>query len=52
MLVANCHEPENQCSSQFATDYPALDRFREQIQLMMQDRTGIATLDGLKANLR
>lgn len=50
--LANYNQPENHCRTQFETDYPSLSEFRLEIERMMQNRCGSATLLGSKANDR
>jgi hypothetical protein len=44
--LANWDEPDNCCSVGFETDYPSLNAFREEIDWMLQNRTGSAILHG------
>ena len=44
--LVNYYEPSIRCSTRFQTDYPAVGRFRVEIERMMQDRTGRAVLEG------
>lgn len=44
--LADYDQPEVCCMTLFETDYPAPDRFREEIERMMSRRTGEAVLAG------
>jgi hypothetical protein len=44
--LANWDEPDNRCSTRFETHYPSLAAFREEIERMLHNRTGSATLYG------
>jgi hypothetical protein len=45
--LANYYEPQNRCRSCFATDYPALGRFRDELAGMMRKECQQATLVGI-----
>ena len=52
VYLANYHEPANRCQTIFQTDYPSLIEFKAQIERMIKDRYGVATLGGAKTNDR
>jgi hypothetical protein len=52
VYLANFYAPENRCQTLFDTDYPSLERFKNQIERMMCNRCGTATLEGMKTNFR
>lgn len=49
ICLRDYNAPANYCQTQFRTDYPALDAFREQIEAMMRKEASSATLNGFSA---
>jgi hypothetical protein len=44
--LADYYGPVNRCSTHFGTDYPSVDRFKDEIERMIRDRAGRAVLLG------
>lgn len=44
--LADYDATDNRCAVILITDYPAIERFRQEIERMMRDRTGCAVLLG------
>lgn len=49
LLLANYYDPFFRCQTRFKTDYPALDRFRREIESMMRREAKTAVLSGSEA---
>lgn len=49
ICLRDYYAPANCCQTEFRTDYPSLDAFREQIEAMMRKEASAATLNGSKA---
>jgi len=46
VALTDQHDASDRCSTHFTTDYPSIERFGDEITIMMRDRTGRAVLHG------
>lgn len=52
VYLANYYDPDNRCQTLFEIDYPSVERFKSEIDKMMSEKSGNATLKGMKENFR